>query len=279
MDRDPAPDARTPHARRGARRPAADRHPADAAGARSSRPPAAPVVEAPPPVDADDRRRGRLGPGRHDDPRRLPGPGHRHADAVLRREPDAGQRLPGVRRRGHRLARPRARLLAPGRGRDGGPDRLRARPTVAQDGPRVPRVVGRPLAGRADRARRLDRRLRRALRRRRDALRPAGGAGRRRASATRTRPATTTRRPATRRRRPSPSRPRSTTTSTSATTRSASSATSASRPAARRPRTRSRSRSPGAASTPGSRPSRPCRCPNRRASTAATASASARPAR
>ena len=64
-------------------------------------------------------------------------------------------------------------------------------------------------------------------------------------------------------RRPSPSRSRSTTTCTSATTRSASSATSASRRAARTPRTRSRSRSPGAASMPASRPSRTCRCPSR----------------
>ena len=66
--------------------------------------------------------------------------------------------------------------------------------------------------------------------------------------------------PRRRRRRPQAadrrsSRSRSTTTSTSATTRSASSATSASRPAARTPRTRSRSPSPAAASTPGSRPS------------------------
>ena len=79
--------------------------------------------------------------------------------------------------------------------------------------------------------------------------------------------------------RPSPSRSRSTTISTCATTRAASSATSASRRAARTPRTRSRSPSPGAASTPGSRPSSTSRCPNPPASTAATASACARPAR
>ena len=69
--------------------------------------------------------------------------------------------------------------------------------TVAQDGPRVPRLVGRHVARRAGRAGRLDRGVRRALRRRPDALRPAGRARAAPASATRTRPATTTRRPAT----------------------------------------------------------------------------------
>ena len=66
--------------------------------------------------------------------------GHRHADPVLRREPHAGQRLPRVRRRGHGLARPRAGLLAQGRGRDGGPDRLGAGPHVAQGRAGVPRA-------------------------------------------------------------------------------------------------------------------------------------------
>ena len=66
---------------------------------------------------------------------------------------------------------------------------------------------------------------------------------------------------------------------TSATTRSASSVTSASTPAATSARTRSRSRSPAAGSTPTSRPSSRCRCPSRRACTAATASRCARRAR
>ena len=274
------PGARRADAARrpGLGRPAADRHPADAArpgeqaADRAGRRGATRRF-------ADDRRRRGHGPGRDDDPRRLPDPGDRHADAVLRREPDAGQRLPGVRRRGHRLARAGPRLLATGRSRDGRPDRLRARPALAQDGPRVPRLVGRPVAGRSDRPRRLDRGVRRALRRGRHPVSDPRPPRRRPANATRSRPATITRPPATPRPPRSPSRRRSTTTSTSAITRSASSATSASMPAARRPRTRSRSPSPGAVSMPGSRPSRPSRSPNRRASTAATASASARPER
>ena len=103
---------------------------------------------------ADDRRRGRGGPGGHDDPRRVPPAGHRHADPVLRREPDAGQRLSRVRRRGHGLARARARLLAQGRGRDGRADRFGAGPPVAQGRAGVPGLVGRRVAGRAGRARR-----------------------------------------------------------------------------------------------------------------------------
>ena len=160
------PGARRADAARrpGLGRPAADRHPADAAcpgepaADRAGRRGAARRR-------ADDRRGRGHGPGRDDDPRRLPNPGDRHPDPVLRREPDAGQRLPGVRRRGRRLARAGPGLLAQGRGRDGRPDRLRTRPAVAQDGPRVPRLVGRPVAGRADRPGRLDRGLRRALRR------------------------------------------------------------------------------------------------------------------
>ena len=104
--------------------------------------------------------------------------------------------------------------------------RVRARPPRAQDGARVPGLVGRPLdhAG----CRRLDGRVRR----RAGALRPAGAARRGRGARPRPSPATTT--PATARPRPpSPSRSRSTTTSTCATTASASSATSASRAAAR----------------------------------------------
>ena len=282
MTRDPAPDAAT--AARRARPPAAQpltdillrRRPAP------SRPPArAAVVEAPPPIELTID--GVAGHGRRPGTTILDAcraAGHRHADAVLRREPDAGQRLPRVRRRGHRLARPRAGLLAHGRGRDGGPDRLRAGPHLAQGRPRVPRLVGRRVAGRTGRAGRLDRVLHGPLRRGSDAVRAAGRARRRRrARRPRGRPPPRPERRRGRSRRPSPSRRRSTTSSTSATTRSASSATSASRRAARTPRTRSPSPSPGAASTPASRPSRPSRCPSRPASTAATASASARPAR
>ena len=113
---------------------------------------------------------------------------------MLRGEPDAGQRLPRVRRRGHRLARARARLLAQGRGRDGGPDRLGAGPAVAQDGPRVPRarrstcrwpVRSRPTA--------RSRPTPSATARTPTRYGPPAAARRRRASATRTRPAITTR--------------------------------------------------------------------------------------
>ena len=48
-------------------------------------------------------------PAGDDDPAGRARPGHRHPDAVLPREPHAGQRLPRVRRRGHGLARARAR--------------------------------------------------------------------------------------------------------------------------------------------------------------------------
>ena len=134
--------------RRAAGRPAADRHPPPPGGPAE---PAAAGAAGPGPGArrAHDRRRGRHRPGRLDDPRRLPRRGHRHADPLLPREPDPGQRLPRLRRRGHRLARPRAGVLAQGRGRDGRQDRLRARPPQPEDGPRVPRLVGRPL----DRAR------------------------------------------------------------------------------------------------------------------------------
>ena len=151
--------------------------------------------------------------------------------------------------------------------------------TVAEGRAGVPGLLGRRLARRSGRAGRHDPRVHGALRRGSVAVRAAGRRRPRRASGTRARPGTTTPRRARRPPRPSPSPSRSTTTSTSATTRSASSATSASRRAARTPRTRSPSPSPGAASTPGSPPSRTCRCPTRPASTAATASASARPAR
>ncbi len=246
------------------------------------------VPEAPPAPEVADRRaqhRRRAGrrPGRVDDPRGRPIGRHRHPDAVLSREPDAGQRVPGVRGRGHRVARARPGLLAARRGRDGGPDRQRARSALPAPGAGAARVLGRPVAGGSGRARRRPRPIRDAVRRRRDALRATCRSRRPPASAMpASRAITTCRRstPPTRQRpRPSPSRSRSTTTSTCATTRAASSATSASRRAARTPRTRSRSRSPDADSTPGSRPSSTCRSRSRPASTAATASASAPPAR
>ena len=80
-----------------------------------------------------------------DDPRRLHDARHRHADALLRRDAAARQRLPRLRRRGRGLARARARLLAQGRGRDEGADRLRARASVPQAGARAARLVGRSL--------------------------------------------------------------------------------------------------------------------------------------
>ena len=74
-------------------------------------------------------------------------------------------------------------LLAAGRGRDGGPDRQRARPALAAAGPGAARLVGRPLARRPRRARRRPRPIRGPVRRRRDALRarrqPAAQAGER----------------------------------------------------------------------------------------------------
>ena len=133
-------------------------------------------------------------------------------------------------------------------------------------------------AGRAAGAGRLAGRVRPALRGRSARGSASRLARRRPANATPTRPAITMPPTASRPRRPSPSRSRSTTSCTSATTRAASSATSASRRAASMPRTRSRSPSPGAGSTPGSRPSGTSGCPTPPASTAATASASARPA-
>ena len=179
--------------------------------------------------------------------------------------------VPRVRGRDRGRARPGAGVLAQGRGRHGGQDRLRARAPQPQDGhgvPRRPRSTCRP--------RRSPQELHRALRRRPRALRAAGAAGHRSATGARTghheepdgQTAATVHR-----------RSRSTTTSTCATTPSASSVTSASTPAAISGRTPSPSPSPGAASTRGSRPSTPTRCPTRRACTAATASPCARQAR
>ena len=47
--------------------------------------------------------------------------GARHPDALLRRDADAGERMPRVRRRGRGVARARAVVRAEGRGRDGRP--------------------------------------------------------------------------------------------------------------------------------------------------------------
>ncbi len=275
MDRDPAPDRRSPH-----------EHEAPAAqplteiilkpAARPSRPPAPPPEPPRPAVEHHDRRRRRLGAGRLDDPRRVPRPGHRHADPLLPREPDPGQRLPGLRRRGQGLARPRPGLLAQGRGRDG---RLRPTPSASAISRKM---VLEFLGSSVDlRPRPAAARLHRPLRRRPRALRDRRRRPRRPASATRTSRATTTPRPA-----PTPSGPDR-------------------RPAGQgrqrplRPRllevhpllqvrrglrrgrpehVRDRGRRV-AASTPASRPRRRSRCPIRPASTAATASASARPAR
>ena len=148
--------------------------------ARPSRIPQAPPVEAPPAGRADDRWHHRHGPEGLDDPRRVPRARGRHADPVLRRQPHAGQRLPGLRRRGHRVARPRAVVLAQGRARDGGLHRLGARAHLAQGRARAARLVGRSVARRPGRPRRLDRGLVATLRRGPEPLRAAGRTRRRR---------------------------------------------------------------------------------------------------
>ncbi len=67
------------------------------------------------PIDADDRRQARVGAeGRHAS-RRVPRGRQGHADALLPRDADAGQRLPRVRRRGRGRAGAGAGLLAQGR--------------------------------------------------------------------------------------------------------------------------------------------------------------------
>ena len=137
-----------------------------------------------------------------------------------------------------------------------------------RDGARVPGVVRRRLARGRHAA--PDAALRRGAARYGSRRHPAGERDRRRGSS----PPHDGRTP-----KPSHSRSRSTTICTSATTRSAFSATSASKRAAPTRRTRSRSRSRAADSTRTSRPNTTCRCPTRRASTAATASASVRPVR
>ncbi len=82
-----------------------------------------------------------------DDPGGMPVAGDRHADALLPREPHAGERLPRLRGGGRGLADPGPGLFATGRAGDGYPDRLAARPPVAEDGARVPRLIRGPLHG------------------------------------------------------------------------------------------------------------------------------------
>jgi ferredoxin len=64
---------------------------------------------------------------RDDHPPGLQDDRHRDADALLPRDADAGERLPRVRRRGGRIARARAGLLAAGGAGHGDPHRFRAR--------------------------------------------------------------------------------------------------------------------------------------------------------
>ncbi len=96
------------------------------------------------------RHRGRRadGPGRRgrDDPRCLSRPGDRHAHAVLRRQPHAGERVPRLRRRGRGRAHAGARVQPRGRGRDEGHDRHRARAAFAQARDGVPGVERRRRA-------------------------------------------------------------------------------------------------------------------------------------
>jgi NAD-dependent dihydropyrimidine dehydrogenase PreA subunit len=83
--------------------------------ARPSRPPEAPPVEAPPSVELTIDGQPVTVPAGTTDPRRVSAARHRHADPLLRRQPDAGQRLPRLRRRGRRRPGPRSGLFARGR--------------------------------------------------------------------------------------------------------------------------------------------------------------------
>ena len=73
------------------------------------------------------------------------GAGRRHADAVLRRHAHAEERLPGVRRRGRGLAGARAGLLAPGRGRAWSCAPTPSGPATPAARARAARLVGRPV--------------------------------------------------------------------------------------------------------------------------------------
>ncbi len=124
MDRDPGAGCRDAARRPGARRAAADRHPAHARrlGRRSRR--RRPPVEAPPPIELTIDGAAVTVPAGTTILGACRAAGHRHADPVLRREPDAGQRLPGLRRRG-RPARACSCRPARARSRPG----WRSRPT------------------------------------------------------------------------------------------------------------------------------------------------------
>jgi hypothetical protein len=108
-----------------------------------------------------------------------PRPGGRHADPLLPGEPHPGERLPGLRGRGRGVAHPGACLLAQGRGGHAGAYRLGPGPDLAQDGPGVPRLFRRPLAGLVRRATVAGRVRLRSLALRPARVRPPGrGAGR-----------------------------------------------------------------------------------------------------
>ncbi len=98
----------------------------------------------------------------------MPEARHRYPNPVLRRHAPARERVPGMHGRTREGADARPGVLAQGRGRDGGPHRLRARAAQPQDGARVSRLVGRPVDG-AD-----PRTVSRDLRRQARALRAAG---------------------------------------------------------------------------------------------------------
>ena len=85
-------------------------------------------------------------PGGVDAPRCLPVARGRHAHALLRRQPHAGQRLPRLRGRGRGVTRARARLLAPGRGRHEGQDRHGAGAALAEARDGVPGLERRRRA-------------------------------------------------------------------------------------------------------------------------------------
>src|SRR5207247_358072 len=78
-------------------------------------------------------------------PRCLPPAGHRHANALLRRHADTGERVPRLRGRARGRADARALLFAQGGGRHGGAHRFRARAHEPQARARAARLVGRPF--------------------------------------------------------------------------------------------------------------------------------------
>ena len=169
MDRDPAPDRRSPH-----------EHEAPAAqplteiilkpAARPSRPPAPPPEPPRPAVEISIDGAAVSVPAGSTilDACRAEGIDTPTLCYLENLTPVNVCRVCVVEVKGSRVLVPG--LLAQGRGRHGGLDRLRSRPPQPEDGPRVPRLVGRPV----DRAR--GRRLHRPLRRRRRSLRDRGAA-------------------------------------------------------------------------------------------------------